>query len=155
MKTWIVSSLLLLACISLAKADHPRNEAVAVEKVLFGKVTSVRRITQSELVQDRQNGWKVFGGALIGGTIGNQFGSGSGRALSTILGAMLGGSLANSNQPQTRQVNIQLVELMIHIDENGEFMVVQDLDPSMLFQPQDKIRMIYLADGSVRIDKQL
>jgi outer membrane lipoprotein SlyB len=33
--------------------------------------------------------------------------------------------------------------------------VVQDFDPSMLFHIQDKIRMIYLANGSVRIDKQL
>jgi outer membrane lipoprotein SlyB len=34
-------------------------------------------------------------------------------------------------------------------------MVVQDLDRRMVFQARDEIRMIYLANGSVRIDKQM
>ncbi|MGK0381688.1 MAG: outer membrane lipoprotein SlyB [Flavobacteriales bacterium] len=98
---------------------------------------------------------KVFCGALIGGSIGNQFGSGSGsgRALSTILGAMLDGSMANESQSPIKQIAIQLVELMISIDDD-EFMVVQCFDPAMRFQAQYKIRMINLANGSVRIDKQ-
>lgn len=154
MKTLLVCSLLFYALMFSAKADYPRNEAVAVEKVLFGQVSSVRKITQTELIQDRNNGWKVFGGALIGGAIGNQFGSGSGRALSTILGVMLGGSIASDHHPRTQQINIQLVELMISTDTQGDYMVVQDLDPNMVFHAKDKIRMIYLADGSVRIDKQ-
>jgi outer membrane lipoprotein SlyB len=136
-------------------ADYNRNEAVPVQKVLFGKVASVRHITEHELIEDRSNGWKVFGGALIGGTIGHQFGSGSGRAITTILGAMIGGSLADSGDESPRQVAIQLVELMIDIDDGGAYMVVQELDPNMLFQAQDSVRMIYLADGSVRIDKQM
>jgi outer membrane lipoprotein SlyB len=155
MKALLVCFILLAGHMPLASADYNRNQAVPVDKVLFGNVTSVRRITETELTQDRNQGWKVFGGALIGGGIGNQFGSGSGRALSTILGAMLGGSVANDGHAQVKQVTIQLVELMISIDNDGEYMVVQDFDPSMLFHIQDKIRMIYLANGSVRIDKQL
>ena len=154
MKALFVCLILLAGHISLASADYNRNQAVPVDKVLFGSVTAVRQITETELTQDRNQGWKVFGGALIGGTIGNQFGSGSGRALSTILGAMLGGSMANGSQSSTKQVKIQLVELMISIDNDGEYMVMQDFDPAMRFQARDKIRMIYLANGSVRIDKQ-
>jgi outer membrane lipoprotein SlyB len=99
---------------------------------------------------------KVFCGALIGGSIGNQFGSGSGsgRALSTILGTMLDGSMANESQSPIKQIAIQLVELMISIDDDDEFMVVQCSVPAMRFQAQYKIRMINLANGSVRIDKQ-
>ena len=154
MKALFVCLMLLPGFMFSALADFPRNEAVPVEKVLFGKVTSARRITETELIHDRNRGWKVFGGALIGGTVGNQFGSGSGRVLTTILGAMLGSSIADNSHPRTQQINIQLVELMITIDDGSEYMVVQDLDPSMIFHAQDKIRMIYLADGSVRIDKQ-
>jgi len=138
-----------------AAADYNRNEAVPVQKVLFGSVTSVRHITEHELIDDRRNGWKVFGGALIGGTIGNQFGSGSGRAINTILGAMIGGSLADGGNTGSRQVAIQLVELMITVEDGSAYMVVQELDPNMVFQAQDSVRMIYLADGSVRIDKQM
>jgi outer membrane lipoprotein SlyB len=154
MKALLVCLILLAGHMPLASADYDRNQAVPVDKVLFGNVTSVRQITETELTQDRNQGWKVFGGALIGGGIGNQFGSGSGRALSTILGAILGGSVASDSQTRSEQVTIQLVELMISIDNEGEYMVVQDFDPAMRFQAQDKIRMIYLANGSVRIDKQ-
>ncbi|PKG98717.1 glycine zipper 2TM domain-containing protein [Paraglaciecola sp. MB-3u-78] len=154
MKALLVCLILLAGYTPLAAAEYDRNQAVPVDKVLFGHVTSVRQITETELTQDRNQGWKVFGGALIGGSIGNQFGSGSGRALSTILGAMLGSSIANDSHARVKQVTIQLVELMISIDNDGEYMVVQDFDPSMRFHAQDKIRMIYLANGSVRIDKQ-
>jgi outer membrane lipoprotein SlyB len=154
MKALFVCLILLAGYTPLAAAEYDRNQAVPVDKVLFGHVTSVRQITETELTQDRNQGWKVFGGALIGGSIGNQFGSGSGRALSTILGAMLGSSIANDSHARVKQVTIQLVELMISIDNDGEYMVVQDFDPSMRFHAQDKIRMIYLANGSVRIDKQ-
>ncbi|MDP5032200.1 MAG: glycine zipper 2TM domain-containing protein [Paraglaciecola sp.] len=155
MKALFVCALLLVGYLTPALADYQRNEAVPVDKVIFGKVTSVRNVTQTELLEDRNHGWKVFGGALIGGTIGNQFGSGGGRALSTILGAMLGGSVANTNNQRVEQITLQLVELMITIEDGSEYMVVQDRDPAMIFQPRDKIRMIYLADGSVRIDKQM
>ena len=155
MKARLICIILLIWHAPQALADYERNKAVPVEKVLFGKVTSVRRITETELLQDRNHGWKVFGGALIGGTIGNQFGSGSGRAITTVLGAMLGSSIANDSHSRVKQITIQLVELMITIEDGDEYMVVQDLDPEMLFRSQDKIRMIYLANGSVRIDKQL
>ena len=108
--------------------------------------------------------------ALIGGKIGDQ--SVSGRALSTILGTILGimlsDSMANNSSSQSKQVTIQLVGLMISTDNGGEYMmastwwwvhggeymVVQYFDPAMRFQAQDKIRMIYLGNGFVRIDKQ-
>tara|TARA_R110002153_G_scaffold106689_1_gene246118 strand:- start:2751 stop:3218 length:468 start_codon:yes stop_codon:yes gene_type:complete len=154
MKALLVCIILLAGHMPQALADYQRNQAVPVDKVLFGKVTSVRRVTETELIEDRNHGWKVFGGALIGGTIGNQFGSGSGRAITTVLGAMLGSSIANDNHSRVQEITIQLVELMISIDNGDEYMVVQDLDPEMLFHTHDKIRMIYLANGSVRIDKQ-
>jgi outer membrane lipoprotein SlyB len=44
---------------------------------------------------------------------------------------------------------------MIKTDEGKEFMVIQDLDSRMVFQRSDAIRLIYLANGSVRIDKQI
>ena len=138
-----------------ASADYDRNKAVPVEKVLFGKVESVRNITEHEIIEDKNKGWKVFGGALVGGAIGNQFGSGSGRDVATILGALLGGSLSNNNNPQYHIKTIRLVELMIKTDEGKEFMVIQDLDSKMVFQRSDAIRLIYLANGSVRIDKQI
>tara|TARA_R110001592_G_scaffold153164_3_gene381342 strand:- start:10421 stop:10939 length:519 start_codon:yes stop_codon:yes gene_type:complete len=155
MKTIYLGLICWLLLTPLAHAEYERNKAVPVEKVLFGQVLSVRNITEQELIQDKNQGWKTFGGALIGGAIGNQFGAGSGRGVATILGAIIGGSMAHDRKPEYREKTLHLVELMIKVENGDEYMVIQDLDRRMLFQPQDAIRMVYLANGTVRIDKQI
>ena len=150
----ILSLCFLLFYSTGAHANYDRNKAVPVEKVLFGSVISVRNISHEELIQDKKNGWHTFGGALIGGVIGNQFGGGSGRDVATILGAIIGGSIANNRQSQPEKVITYLVELMIETDSGDQFMVIQDYDNSMVFYSKDKVRMIYLANSTVRIDKQ-
>ncbi|MCJ8292773.1 MAG: glycine zipper 2TM domain-containing protein [Colwellia sp.] len=159
MKSLLLTSLtLFIFCFSYsANANYDRNKAVPVEKVLFGTVVSARNISQQELIQDKNSGWKTFGGALIGGVIGNQFGGGSGRDIATVLGAIAGGAIAN-NRSQGKTVVIHLVELMIEVDcaeqQCQQFMVIQDFDQQMVFHHQDAVRMVYLANGNVRIDKQ-
>ncbi|WP_448213968.1 glycine zipper 2TM domain-containing protein [Colwellia sp. MEBiC06753] len=146
--------MLLVLPFTASVSEYQRNKAVPVEKVLFGQVLSVRNISEQELIQDQANGWQVFGGALIGGAIGNQFGGGSGKVAATILGALLGANISEQRHSQQKVRVHQLVELMIKIDNGDEYMVIQDYDPKMLFQPQDKVRMIYLANDTVRIDLQ-
>lgn len=151
-----IVSVLLFCCVCTSYAsEYERNKAVPVEKVLFGKVTSVRNITEKELIEDKAKGWKTFHGALLGGVIGHQFGRGNGRDVTTILGAIIGASLVDEHSPKQQEKIIRLVELMILIDNGDEYMVVQDRDATMLFSQQDRIRMIYLTDGTVRIDKQI
>ena len=154
----ITLKTLALLCILLltftAFAGYDRNKAVPVEKVLFGTVMSVRNINQEELIRDKNNGWHTFGGALIGGVIGNQFGGGSGKDVATILGAIIGGSIANNRHKQPKKTFIRLVELMIKEEGGEQFMVIQDFDNQMIFNSKDKVRMIYLANNTVRIDKQ-
>lgn len=135
--------------------SYERNKAVPVEKVLFGTVLSVRNITEKEIIEDQKNGWNTFGGAVLGGIIGNQFGSGSGRDLATIVGALIGASIADENNRSYRERHIQLVEIMIRVEGGDEYMVIQDRDPTMLFHADDDIRMVMLSTGSVRIDKQM
>jgi len=148
-------TLLFIAFIfsTQVSADYERNKAVPVQEVLFGKVQSVRDITEQELIQDKNNGWKVFGGALVGGVIGNQFGDGSGQVAATILGALIGASLTDDNHPKYREKTLRLVEMMIKTEQGQQYMVIQDFDSSMVFESGDQIRLIYLANGSVRIDK--
>ena len=150
-----LAALLTLFCSTTnAYADYDRNKAVPVEKVLFGTVMSVRNINQEELIEDKNNGWHTFGGALLGGVIGNQFGGGSGKDVTTILGAIIGSSIANNRHNQPKKVLLRLVELMIKVEGGEQFMVIQDFDNQMIFHSKDKVRMIYLANNTVRIDKQ-
>lgn len=157
MKTIALSVLtlcIILFNVSTVYAHYDRNKAVPVEKVLFGSIISVRNITHEELVRDKKNGWHTFGGALVGGVIGNQFGSGSGRDVATILGAIIGSSVSNNSQAQPKKVITHLVELMVETDNGKQFMVIQDYDNQMVFHADDKVRMVYLANSTVRIDKQ-
>jgi len=154
MRIFALIFTLMIMCSAYGQ-NYDRNKAVPVEKVLFGHITSVRHITERELIKDKNNGWQVFGGALIGGAIGSQFGSGSGRDVATILGALIGASSAGKNQNSVREKINHLVELMIKIENGDEYMVIQDRDKKMPFKIKDAIRMIYLANGSVRIDKYL
>ncbi|MBL4763751.1 MAG: glycine zipper 2TM domain-containing protein [Colwellia sp.] len=151
----ILALCILFFNVTNVYANYDRNQAVPVEKVLFGSVVSVRNISHEELIRDKKNGWHTFGGALIGGVIGNQFGSGSGRDVATILGAIIGGSIANNRHNQPEKVITRLVELMITTESGKQFMVLQDYDSKMVFHAKDKVRMIYLANSTVRIDKQL
>ncbi|MCP4991727.1 MAG: glycine zipper 2TM domain-containing protein [Colwellia sp.] len=159
MKYLLITSFTLLALLfsQASNADYDRNKAVPVEKVLFGNILSVRNISQEEIVKDKNSGWRTFGGALIGGVIGNQFGGGSGKDIATVLGAIAGGAMAK-NHRQGKVVTIRLVELMIEVEcaqrQCQQFMVIQDFVPQMVFNSQDAVRMVYLANGNVRIDKQ-
>ena len=146
----ILCALLVVSAPTFAK--YERNKAVPVQQVLFGKVKSVRTITEQQLVQDKSNGWKTFGGALLGGVIGNQFGGGSGRTVATILGSVIGGNVAHNQQQTQRYENTQLVELLIQVENGEQFMVVQDSDPAMRFHQGDNVRLIYLTNNTVRVD---
>ncbi|MEH6393880.1 glycine zipper 2TM domain-containing protein [Pseudoalteromonas sp.] len=146
-----LSTALLISSPSFAA--YERNKAVPVQQVLFGNVQSVRNITEQELVQDKNSGWKTFGGALLGGVIGNQFGGGSGRTAATILGSVIGGSVAHNRQQGSHYNQYHLVELMIKVENGEQFMVVQDKDSQMTFNTGDSVRLVYLSDNTVRVDK--
>ncbi|MGS0675285.1 glycine zipper 2TM domain-containing protein [Shewanella sp. 0m-4] len=135
-------------------APYDRNQAVPVEKVEFGQVVSVRNITQKQLVEDRNTGWKTFGGALIGGVIGHQFGGGSGQDVATVLGALLGAGVGNRYGDSSYYEELRLVEMMITLESGEQVMVIQDLDPGMIFSVNDDVRVVYLQ-GYVRVDQQM
>nr|WP_041251263.1 glycine zipper 2TM domain-containing protein [Ferrimonas balearica] len=138
-----------------ALANYNRNQAVPVEKVVYGAVESVREISREELIEDRNRGWKVFGGAVLGGVIGHQFGGGSGQDVATVLGALAGAGLANRSANQYQVKQYRLVELMIQAESGEQVMVIQDFDPGMVFRARDQVRIVYLAGGQVRVDKAM
>lgn len=146
----LLSMMLLMVTISPALA-YERNQAVPVEKVVYGRVESIRHVTEQQLIEDRNVGWKTFGGAVAGGVIGHQVGGGSGRNIATVLGALLGGAAAKQYGNSTHTVQQQLIELMIDLSDGSQVMVLQDLDPNMSFSAGDEVRVVYFS-GYVRVD---
>ncbi|NMH64217.1 glycine zipper 2TM domain-containing protein [Shewanella salipaludis] len=143
--------MIFLTLLSPVHADYERNRAVPVEKVVYGTLDSVRQLTESQLVEDSHNGWRTFGGALLGGVVGHQFGSGTGRDVATVLGALLGAGMGSRYGEGQYYRQLQLVELLIDLEDGTRVMVIQDLDPGMVFNAGDEVRVVYLQ-GGVRVD---
>ncbi len=141
----------LVTATSGVAAPYQRNVARPVDEVVFGVVESVRNITQTQVTQSQHSGWKTLGGALLGGLLGNQFGSGHGQEIATAVGALAGAGAAQMwTQPESHEY--QLVELLIRTEKNKLINVIQDYDASMQFSQKERVRILYFSDG-VRVDK--
>ncbi|MDG2628897.1 glycine zipper 2TM domain-containing protein [Vibrio parahaemolyticus] len=143
---WIILFLPLFA-----NAAYQRNVAKPVNEVVYGKIDSVRYITQQEVVQSKSNGWKTLLGATIGGLVGNQFGGGSGKEVATAVGALAGAAVAQNQSNYRYTVEYKLVELLIKVKGDKLINVIQDVDKNMLFSRGDEVRILYFDDG-VRVD---
>ncbi|MDW1941374.1 glycine zipper 2TM domain-containing protein [Vibrio sp. Vb0599] len=136
---------------NVANAAYERNVAKPVNEVVYGKIDSVRYITQQEVVQSKSNGWKTLLGATIGGLVGNQFGGGTGREVATAVGALAGAAVAQNQSNYQYTVEYKLVELLIKVKGDKLINVIQDVDKNMLFSRGDEVRILYFDDG-VRVD---
>ncbi|EGR9011223.1 glycine zipper 2TM domain-containing protein [Vibrio parahaemolyticus] len=134
-----------------ANAAYQRNVAKPVNEVVYGKIDSVRYITQQEVVQSKSNGWKTLLGATIGGLVGNQFGGGTGKEVATAVGALAGAAVAQNQSNYQYTVEYKLVELLIKVKGDKLINVIQDVDKNMLFSRGDEVRILYFDDG-VRVD---
>ncbi|HAV1546790.1 TPA: glycine zipper 2TM domain-containing protein [Vibrio parahaemolyticus] len=143
---WIILFLPIFA-----NAAYQRNVAKPVNEVVYGKIDSVRYITQQEVVQSKSNGWKTLLGATIGGLVGNQFGGGTGKEVATAVGALAGATVAQNQSNYQYTVEYKLVELLIKVKGDKLINVIQDVDKNMLFSRGDEVRILYFDDG-VRVD---
>ncbi len=112
----ILLGLFALALVlpGLAAADNGNDRRLERGRIVFARVLKVepiiRFVTVKVPIEEcwderrtqrrynsayRDGGGSTLVGAIIGGVIGNQFGSGRGRRATTALGALIGGSLAN------------------------------------------------------------
>lgn len=148
MRKWV---LMILIFPLLANAAYERNKARPVNKVVFGKIETVRYITQQDIVRSQANGWETLLGAVVGGVIGHQFGGGRGKEVATAVGAVAGAGIAQKHANQEYRVEYRLVELLIKTEKGQLVDVIQDVDTKMLFTRGDRVRILYFNDG-VRVD---
>lgn len=88
-----------------------------IEKDNYGKVVDIQEREQCVEV-DRTSGSDQLTGALIGGAVGNQFGSGNGRKVMTATGAIIGAGMATDQSQDCSFVYTMVIERKIRI--NGE-----------------------------------
>lgn len=153
MKLMITILWAFVMAAAVQAVPYDRNQARPVNQVLFGTVDSVRTISEQEVVESEVSGWKTLGGALIGGLVGYQFGSGHGRELATVVGALAGGAITDRIQRRQESREIRLVELLIRTEAGQLVNILQEHDPVMLFARGDAVRILYFDEG-VRVDKR-
>ena len=74
--------------------DHYRTVSHSVPQT-----ETVCRMVQVPIYGNNGSVGNTIAGAIVGGAIGNQFGSGSGRDAMTMLGAIVGADVANRTSP--------------------------------------------------------
>ncbi len=136
----------------IANAAYQRNTARPVNEVVFGKVDTVRYISQQDIVKSKSSGWETLLGAVVGGVIGHQFGDGRGKEVATAVGAIAGAGVARNQANQEYRIEYRLVEILIKTDKGQLIDVIQDVDSNMLFERGDDVRILYFDEG-VRVDK--
>ncbi|KHT45151.1 glycine zipper 2TM domain-containing protein [Vibrio sinaloensis] len=136
----------------IANAAYQRNTARPVNDVVFGKVETVRYISQQDIVKAQSSGWETLLGAVVGGVIGNQFGDGRGKEVATAVGAIAGAGVARNRANQEYRIEYRLVEILIKTEKGQLIDVIQDVDNQMLFERGDDVRILYFDEG-VRVDK--
>jgi len=136
----------------IANAAYQRNTARPVNDVVFGKVETVRYISQQDIVKAQGSGWETLLGAVVGGVIGNQFGDGRGKEVATAVGAIAGAGVARNHANQEYRIEYRLVEILIKTEKGQLIDVIQDVDNQMLFERGDDVRILYFDEG-VRVDK--
>lgn len=115
------------------------------QTVRYGSIVSVEHFSEED------GGTSVGGlilGALAGGIIGNQIGSGSGRTIATVAGAGLGSYAGNEigSKPKT---TTSMVRLTIR-EEGGSQYVITQRAKYQFYQGQ-KVQVIYNGPNSAEV----
>lgn len=87
--------------------------AVAAKCSSCGEVEAVRAVQHTP----KASGVGIVAGAVLGGILGNQVGSGNGRTLATVAGAGAGGYAGNEVEKHTRTTTTYVVDVRM---ENGK-----------------------------------
>ena len=117
----------------------PAPERVAAVCGNCGVIESVREInTRAE-----GSGVGAAGGAIVGGLLGNQVGSGHGRQLATVAGA-IGGAVAG-NQIEGRVKASRSYDVRVRLDDGNVRTIHQSSAPD--WQEGDRVRVV---DGEIR-----
>lgn len=116
-----------------SRATSPARQA-PVASAHLGEVVSIEPIR----TRPQGNGTGAVIGGVLGAVVGNQFGHGGGRAITTVLGAA-GGAVAGNNVERNHREGIVGYRVSVRLD-NGTSRTFQENDASE-FRVGDRVRV--------------
>jgi len=137
----MLAALTFAGCASTNATPYPPNPEVARS----GNVYSGYGVVQSiELVQHEKSGIGGSGiglgtiaGAVIGGVVGNQVGSGSGKTVATVVGAAGGGYVGHEIENRQQQTD-DSYKITVRMDNGSNQSVLQSTNSG--FRVGDRVR---------------
>lgn len=123
-----------------ARAEPPVPSRPVVASASRGEVSSIEPIWD----RPQGNGTGAVIGGVLGAVVGNQFGHGNGRALTTVLGAA-GGAVAGNNVERNHREGIVGYRVRVRLD-NGTTRTYRENEPGDL-RVGDRVR---IERGQVR-----
>ncbi|RPJ34787.1 MAG: glycine zipper 2TM domain-containing protein [Verrucomicrobiaceae bacterium] len=144
-----ILSFFLVSCAqdSLTGDTVSRGEAGRAQDVRTGTITSIRPVR----IEGGTTGGTLVG-AGVGGLLGNQIGSGSGRTAATVGGALVGGAAGSHVGQNVTSRNGLEIEVRLN-DGGGRLSVVQEVNPRESFSVGDRVRVITGAGGRTRVTR--
>lgn len=127
MKTILTATLLALSSTPVLADSYNTQNMVTILEVIPRYTEHPREIVQQVCYQEQipvrrhSDGGDVLTGALIGGAIGNQFGSGDGKDAMTILGAIVGANAGSNSRPVVGYETVQNCHNEVTVDYVTEF----------------------------------
>jgi len=142
-RTVAVTALITLAltgCAGNAMGPFGQSTTTSSRTTQQG-ITGYGIVEAIELVPRAEAGVNIgsLAGAVVGGLLGNQVGSGRGRTAATILGAA-GGAYAGQKIEESRRAGDQVWRLRIRLD-NGTVMTVAQ-EQNLNLRVGDRVRVI-------------
>ena len=113
----LVCSVSALALITACSSNPPRSDPYANAPGVVSNEFQYGNVSNIELVSSASRG---AGGAVLGAVIGNQIGSGSGRAAATGLGAV-GGAVIGNNLQKRNESDVYRVSVRLDNGRTGQF----------------------------------
>lgn len=120
------------------------QEARSIQQVRYGTITKIDPVT----IEGEGQAVGAIAGAAVGGILGSKIGGGSGSDIAAIGGGVLGG-VAGSKAAEsvTRR---QGVNLTIKMDSGETIAVVQEVNPNVIFQVGQRVR-VNVDGGTARV----
>ena len=138
---FIAASLLILASYSCFAGTSTQVEYGVVETV---------RISSAESKGQRARPLRTAGAAVLGATLGNQIGGGSGKTIATVAGGVAAAEVSRSRQDT--ELKQESVELDIKVDGGKRISVVQEHNGGITFSRGDRVRIRTTGSDTV-VDK--
>jgi len=132
--------LTLGACQNMGPTPYQSSPDVARSRnahPMYGVVKSIERVPlENQGIAGSNIGLGTIAGAVVGGIVGNQIGSGTGNTLATVAGAAGGGYVGHELEKRQRTDGYKIT---VRLEDGSHQVLVQEKDPGL--RVGDRIRL--------------